>query len=104
MNALALIHRWAGGIAGLLLAVIGLSGTVLVWKESWIAVPGASAPLRSDPAHLGAVIETALAERPGLSRITFGDESMALHQAIYADGGGAYLDQSGAVVERWSNM
>ena len=40
MKLLALLHRWAGGIVGLLLAVIGLSGTVLVWEEYWIGLPG----------------------------------------------------------------
>ncbi|HCS17205.1 MAG TPA: peptidase, partial [Erythrobacter sp.] len=36
MKLLSLLHRWAGGIVGLLLAVIGLSGTVLLWEDSWI--------------------------------------------------------------------
>ena len=31
MQLLALLHRWTGGIAGLLLAVIGLSGIFVVF-------------------------------------------------------------------------
>jgi len=101
---LALLHRWTGGIAGLLLAVIGLSGTILLWEESWISLPGAKAPLRTDPAEIGAAIGKAVALEPGLSRITFADSEMALHQAIYADGGGAYLSQAGEIVDRWDSL
>lgn len=104
MKLLALMHRWAGGIAGLLLALIGLSGSVLIWEERWIGLPGADEPLRSDPAELGAAVESAIALDPGLSRITFADERMGLHQAIYADGSGAYLTLTGEVVDRWDSL
>lgn len=104
MKLLAFLHRWTGGIVGLLLAVIGLSGTVLVWEESWIGLPGADDPLRGDAAEIGAAVEAAVALDPALSRITFADERMGLHQAIYADGGGAYLTQAGEVVDRWDSL
>lgn len=104
MRLLALLHGWAGGIVGLLLAVIGLSGTVLVWEESWIGLPGADDPLAADPALIGQAVAAAIAEAPALSRITFASDDMGLHQAIYADGGGAYLTQAGAVVDRWDSM
>ena len=104
MSFLALLHRWAGGIFGLLLAIIGLSGTILVWEESWIGLPGADDPLRSDPASAGQSVAAAIAEDPKLSRMTFADDRMGLHQAIFADGGGAYLTQSGALVDRWDSL
>lgn len=101
---LAWLHRWTGGLAGLLLAVLALSGTVLVWEEAWIGVPGAGDPLRVDAAATGEAVEAALAVDPALSRITFADEGMGLHQAIYKDGGGAYLTQAGQVVDRWDSL
>jgi uncharacterized iron-regulated membrane protein len=104
MKLLALVHRWTGGIVGLLLAVIGLSGAVLVWEEAWIGLPGAGDPLRADPAALGTAVAAALAGNPALSRITFADERMGLHQAIYADGGGAYVTQGGEIVDRWDSL
>ena len=104
MQLLALLHRWAGGVAGLLLAVIGLSGTVLVWEEYWIGLPGADDPLRGDAAAMGQAVEAAIALDPALSRITFADERMGLHQAIFADGSGAYLTQAGVVVDRWDSL
>jgi uncharacterized iron-regulated membrane protein len=104
MRLLALLHRWTGGIVGLLLAVIGLSGTALVWEESWIGLPGADNPLVSDPAVVADAVTAAMALDPTLTRITFAGQDMALHQAIYADGGGAYLDQAGVVVDRWDSL
>lgn len=104
MKLLALLHRWTGGLVGLLLAVIGLSGTVLVWEERWVGLRGADDPLRIDAAQIGEVVAAAATERPDLSRITFADENMALHQVIYRDGGGAYLTRGGEVVDRWPDM
>jgi len=104
MRLLALLHRWTGGITGLLLAVIGLSGAVLVWEETWIALPGADDPYRSGTADLARAVAVAAADERGLSRITFADEGFGLHLAIYRDGGGAYIDQGGRIVESWANI
>lgn len=102
MRLLTLLHRWAGGTAGLVLAILGLSGTLLVWEESWIGLPGADEPYRSTTADLARAVGAATAGGRELSRITFADESMGLHLAIYADGGGAYVDQAGRVVDSWA--
>ncbi len=104
MRILSLLHRWAGGITGLLLALIGLSGVLLVWEESWIGLPGSSDVLDRDPAAIGQAVAAALEVDPDLSRITFAGEDMALHQAIYSDDSGAYLNQAGEVVDRWGSM
>ena len=39
MRFIVLCHRWAGGVAGLLLAILGLSGALLVYKDVWTLVP-----------------------------------------------------------------
>lgn len=104
MKLLALLHRWTGGVVGLLLAIIGLSGTALLWEDSWILLDGANDAVVGDPAALGRAIETANGIGPGLSRVTFAGDEIGLHQAIYADGGGAYIAQDGTVVERWGGM
>ena len=31
MKTLSFIHRWTGGFLGLILAILGLSGTILLW-------------------------------------------------------------------------
>ena len=104
MKLLLLLHRWAGGLLGLLLAVLALSGTILVWEGEWIGLPGADDPVRLNPAEIGQAIAVAVSEPGDLSRITFASEEIGLHQAIYVDGSGAYLSQSGEIVERWANQ
>lgn len=104
MTLLLWLHRWTGGIVGILLAVIGLSGTVLLWEDSWIMLPGADQPVVNDPVALGRAIAAAREAGPDLSRITFASEEIGLHQATYGDGSGAYLDQGGAIIERWASM
>jgi uncharacterized iron-regulated membrane protein len=98
---LSLLHRWSGGLIGLVLAVIGLSGAILVWEGSWVSVPGASDPLAERPQHIALVAERAAAEGAG-ARITFANEEIGLHQIVWPDGRGAYVRQDGAIVERWS--
>ncbi|EDL49452.1 PepSY domain-containing protein [Erythrobacter sp. SD-21] len=102
MRLLSLLHRWTGGLVGLVLAVIGLSGTVLLWEDSWILLDGANDAPASSPTELGRAIEVAIETAPGLSRVTFAGEEIGLHQAIYSDGSGAYIAQDGTVIDRWS--
>lgn len=104
MRILSFLHRWTGGVTGLLLALIGLSGALLVWEASWIGLPGAGDALDRDPMIIGQSVAAALEVRADLSRITFASEDMALHQAIYADDSGAYLNQAGEVVDRWVSI
>lgn len=101
MKLLAAIHRWAGGFIGLLLALLGLSGAILVWEGEWIMLPGARDPVVENVASMAAITERA-ATVGELSRITFASEEIGLHQAVYADGSGAYVRQDGQVVERWA--
>ena len=104
MTLLSWLHRWTGGIVGLLLAILGLSGTVLLWEDSWILLPGAGDPVANDPAMLGRSVAAALEAGPELSRLTFASEEIGLHQAVYADGSGAYFAQDGALVDRWASF
>lgn len=104
MKVLSLLHRWTGGLVGLLLAVIGLSGTVLLWEDNWIMLEGANEAPANGFAELGNAIEVAVESGPPLSRITFAGDEIGLHQAIYSDGSGAYIAQDGTVVDRWSGI
>lgn len=102
MRLISAIHRWAGGLIGLLLAIIGLSGAILVWEESWISVAGASDRLVEQPARIAAIVDRAAAE--GMSRITFASEEIGLHQVIDLDGGGAYVRQDGTIADSWASQ
>lgn len=98
MKLLSCLHRWTGGLIGLLLALLGLSGTILVWEDQWIGLPHADEPVVQNAGSLARVVDSA---GPQLSRVTFADHGMSLHQLVFRDGGGAYVSQDGTVVDRW---
>src|SRR6187200_3005800 len=102
MKTLSLLHRWSGGLIGLLLAVLGMTGTMLVWKDSWISLPGAHDKAIERVETLGAIAERAAAD--GATRITFASDSLGLHQIGREGGAGAYLNQAGETVATWQNL
>jgi len=102
MRLISILHRWTGGLIGLLLAILGLSGTILLWEGSWVAVPGASDRLIEQPARIAAIVDQAAAA--GMSRITFASEEIGLHQVINSDGSGAYVRQDGSVAVQWASQ
>lgn len=102
MRILTFLHRWTGGVVGLLLAIVGLSGTILVWEGDWIGLSGADDAVVQNSTEMANAITIAANDPATLSRITFASEEIGLHQAIYANGSGAYITQSGEIVERWN--
>lgn len=103
MKLLSALHRWAGGLIGLLLALLGLSGAILVWEGEWIGVSGANQKVAENVAVIGAIAERA-ARRGDLTRITFASDEIGLHQLAFAGGGGAYVAQDGRVVDSWGRQ
>lgn len=60
MRAIRFAHRWTGGFIGLMLLVLGLSGTLLAIKDDYLRLvfpPAREAPI-TDPIRIGAVVET----------------------------------------------
>jgi uncharacterized iron-regulated membrane protein len=103
MRTLSLLHRWAGGLIGLLLALIGLTGTILLWEGSWIGVPGAHDPLHENVPAIARMVESA-AQSGRVERITFAGDEIGLHQIVYRDGSGAYLKQDGSTAAQWADQ
>lgn len=103
MKLLSAVHRWTGGFIGLLLAILGLTGAILVWKDDWIALTGAHDPLRENVPVMARIVEQA-ATTAKLSRVTFASDQFGLHQLVNADGSGAYVRQNGAVAGRWTSQ
>ena len=102
MKLLSLLHRWTGGLIGLLLALIGLSGAILVWEGAWVQVPGANDLVIENIAAMGAISERAIAD--GAVRITFASDEIGLHHAAGDGGAGAYFRQDGTVAAQWNSQ
>ncbi|WCM26745.1 PepSY domain-containing protein [Sphingomonas sp. QA11] len=104
MRWLDLIHRWTGGVIGLVLAIMGLTGAILVHKESWIALPHAGDARIGDPAAVGAATEKLMTANPGAQGIVYAGDRFGLDQLRLPKGAGAYADQAGNIVTRWSSQ
>ncbi|MFX8301230.1 PepSY domain-containing protein, partial [Acinetobacter baumannii] len=68
---LTLLHRWGGLLAGLVLALLGLSGSLMVWQASldsalnpaWVRAPTPACPATSQP--VAATLELLARHVPG---------------------------------------
>ncbi len=99
------MHRWVGGLIGLVLAVLGLSGVLLVHKDSWVLLPHASDPQVRDSAVIARTVARIMADpasRPDM--ISFAGPDFGLDRLRYADGAGAYVTQAGDLVTRWESQ
>lgn len=97
MTLLTTLHRWTGAVLGLLLALFGLSGTLLLWKPSWAGVPQVAAPLPDAAiARLAAA-----AQALGATGVTLPSAHFGVAQARFGREGGAYLAPDGSIIDRW---
>jgi uncharacterized iron-regulated membrane protein len=102
--ALRTLHAWAGATCGLVLAVIGLSGALLVFEDDYLraTLPGAGAVPAADVATLGAVLERLESAGGAMPRnVVFGTSTLGLHTVDYGHGDGAYVDGQGTPVATW---
>lgn len=99
-------HAWAGAVLSILIAVLGLSGSLLVFKKDYLRAvfPEAREAASLAPADLGPVLGQIEATYgpEGLQYVSLGDAQFGLHKAVFADGGGAYLDARGNTLARWA--
>jgi uncharacterized iron-regulated membrane protein len=97
------IHRWTGAIIGVLLAAMGLSGTLLIHEDAWLraTVPHASDALAPDATAYSAAVERLMSEPTRPANIIFPSESLGVFTLSFGEGAGGYADASGAIVSRW---
>lgn len=103
MKFVDLLHRWLGGLLGLVLMVLGLSGTILLHKEEWIGLPHAGDPRLADPVALGQLAQRLLAEADGGESIVFASDRFGLVQLREGEAG-LYAAQTGETVARWASQ
>jgi uncharacterized iron-regulated membrane protein len=106
MGWLDLVHRWTGGVLGLVLAILGLTGAILVHEESWLSLtlPHAADVRVADPGAIADTTAKLMAAQPKTQSIIYADDRFGLHQLRLPKGAGAYADQSGQVVTQWSSQ
>lgn len=104
MRAVRWIHRWTGALIGLLLALIGLSGAILAWKDEWIGVPGAEAVSPRTPEALAAATQAIMDGNSAAESIVFASDSFGLHRIYAGKESGAYADGAGRIVASWDSV
>lgn len=88
-----------------MLAVLGLTGAILVHRDAWIMLPHAANAQITDTARIAATVETLMADpdhRP--QSIIFASDTLGLHRLSYGKDAGAYADQAGKLVTRWDSQ
>lgn len=106
MGTLRLLHRWAGGLIGLFLAVLGLSGALLVHKDDFLraTLPHAADTQNQDTAAVAASVEKIFSGPDAPRSVVLASERLGLHRLNYVDPArGAYADQSGEIVAAWTS-
>lgn len=104
MKWLDLLHRWTGGLVGLLLALMGLTGAILIHKDAWIMLPHAGDARVTDTAKLAEATQRMMSDPAGPRSILYASDNFGLDQLSFAGGAGAYADQTGHVVTRWTSQ
>ena len=99
MKTLSILHRWSGGLVGLLLALLGLTGAILVWEGEWIDVPGVDDPVIEQVDRIAAISQQAATN--GATRITYASDEIGLHLVAKEGGAGEYVRQDGSVAASW---
>lgn len=99
-RTLSWVHRWLGGLVGLGLAVLGLTGAALLWKPWWAGV-AQEARLPSDAETLAII---ARAEALGAGYVTLPSAEFGVGQAGLGEGAGAYLAHDGTLLARWQSV
>ncbi len=105
MALLDTLHRWTGGFLGLVLAILGLTGAILVHRDAWIMVPHAGDAQIQDTRLLAATTERLMANpatRP--QGITFANANLGVDRLDFGKGAGAYTDQAGTIVSQWQSQ
>lgn len=104
MSIIDTLHRWTGGLIGLLLAVLGLSGAILVHKDAWISLPHAGDAQVQDVGQLATTLEGLMAASGAQPQsVLFSTESFGLHRVRFTEDAGAYVSQSGDMVASWTS-
>ena len=107
MQLVAKIHRWAGGLIGLLLALLGLTGALLVWKGAWIAwtVPGIDKTITTSPLELAGVTESLIGNSSQAPNyIIFANHDVAVHTINTGSKSGYYAKSDGTVLASWDSI
>jgi|GEM_PF-2684785 len=115
-RTLKTLHNYTGLCLSIVLAVLALTGTLLVYKDDYLraTLPEATKPFIYSASKFGqaiSVIEQQLSKtdsalpsklKQSVSYIALAHERVPLHKIVFKNGNAAYADQSGNLIKKWS--
>lgn len=105
MKLLDLLHRWTGGLVGLILAMLGLTGAILVHRDAWVNLPHAGDARVTNVDMLADATQRLMSDPAGQPlSIIYATDSFGLDRLTLPKGAGAYSDQMGGIVTRWASQ
>ena len=100
------VHAWSGAVLSLFLAMMGLSGVCLVFKDDYLRAifPAARQAVPTDPATLAFLSDKAdgLFGQDTIRTLRFPTPDFGLLRVRLVSGESAYLDGNGALVASWN--
>lgn len=105
MGVVRTLHRWAGGVIGLFLAIVGTTGAILMHREAWIQL---SLPLTNQPDVPGlSESETlrSLIDAEGVETrfVVFPSDAFPFFRLMGPGHQGAYAQGDGTIVDQWTS-
>lgn len=101
---LRLLHAWIGAVLAIVLVIVGLTGSLLVFKNDYVrlSVPEARASADISAPALGAVADRLEHVLHGdLEYVVFASDELGVHQATFTQDRYAYADSDGDVIAAW---
>lgn len=100
-----ILHRVSGLVLAAIFIIMGLSGTLLVFKEDYLrlTVPAARHSIDLSPSALAQTAHQAEATfgAGNVRVIVFATADLPLHKVYLASGEKAYLGADGSIIDRW---
>lgn len=105
LRLLDALHRWTGGLIGLILGLLGFSGALLVHRDWLVWLPHVADARVTDFGKLAEATARLMADpaRKPLS-IQYASDSFGLDRVTFGEGAGAYADQAGNMVASWDSQ
>lgn len=105
MKTARVIHRWMGASLAVLLILVSATGTLLIWKNTYLGFVFPQSALtfeRSiEPMATIALSADAAFGAAAISQIEFGDQSFGLSKVYLVDKRSAYIAPDGQILAVW---
>lgn len=104
-KAARVVHRWMGASLALLLILVSATGTLLIWKNTYLSFVFLQSNVAFERdidslARIALSADKAFGEAE-ISRIEFGDQNFGLSKVYLVDKRSAYIAPDGEVLEVW---